>query len=458
MSSERPPAAGGARGGETGAGAGLPLDGVRVLSQAIVWAGPAASLILADLGAEVIEIESIRHVNPTRSNYRRLPGLYLQGPFGALFAGRDPSEGFWNRNAHYNYSKRNHKSVALDIERPEGLELLRELVRVSDVYIENNAAGVVEKFGLDYPQLAELNPRIVMARFPGFGTTGPYRGYKGFAPTMDALGGHTWLRGYRGSDPSWTPGLAHGDPNAGIHVAFAVQAALFARERTGRGQLIDLSHVEAGLHHISWALMDYSFNGRVQGTLGNRHPSKAPNGVFRCADDPDPPSESARRRWIAIAVASDEQFAALAREMDAPALARDPRFADGEARYRNQDELEPLIEAWTSRRRARDLMLRLQAAGVPAAELLRQEELRGDPHLRERGFWQEVRHPEAGVHSYPVPPARFRDRPLDIRTPAPLLGEHNREILQGLLGVGEERFRQLTDAAIIGDAYLEDAT
>ena len=454
MSSERPPADGG--GG--GAGAGLPLEGVRVLSQAIVWAGPAASLILADLGAEVIEIESIRHLNPTRSNYRRLPELYLRGPFGALYAGRDPSEGFWNRNAHYNYSKRNHKSVALDIGRPEGLGLLRELVRVSDVFLENNAADVVGKFGLDYPQLAALNPRIVMARFPGFGTTGPYRGYKGFAPTMDALGGHTWLRGYRGSDPSWTPGLAHGDPNAGVHAAFAVQAALFARERTGRGQLIDLSHVEAGLHHISWALMDYSFNGRVQGTLGNRHPAKAPNGVFRCADDPDPPSESARRRWIAIAVGSDEQFAALARELGAPALAADPRFAGGEARFRHQDELEPLIGELTSRRRARGLMLRLQAAGVPAAELLRQEELREDPHLRARGFWQEVRHPAAGVHSYPLPAARFRDRPLGVRTPAPLLGEHNREILQGLLGVGEERYRELAAASIIGDAYLEDAT
>ena len=257
----------------------LPLEGVRVLSQAIVWAGPAASLILADLGAEVIEIESIQHVNPTRSNYRNLPELYLQGPFGALYTDRDPSEGFWNRNAHFNYSKRNHKSITLDIERPAGIGLLRDLVRVSDVYIENNAVGVVEKFGLDYPRLAELNPRIIQARFPGFGTTGPYRRFKGFAPTMDALGGHTYLRGYRDSDPSFTPGLAHGDPNAGIHVAFAVQAALFARERTGRGQMIDLSHVEAGLHHISWALMDYSFNGARAGDVRQPPPLE---GAERC--------------------------------------------------------------------------------------------------------------------------------------------------------------------------------
>ena len=437
--------------GHAEAADGLPLDGVRVLSQAIVWAGPAASLILADLGAEVIEIESIQHLNPTRTHYRNLPELIMQGASGALYVDRDPSEGFWNRNAHFNHSKRGHKSLTLDIDRPEGLELLRELVRVSDVYIENNAASVVEKFGLDYPQLAELNPRIVMARFPGFGTTGPYRSFKGFAPTMDALGGHTALRGYLDSDPSWTPGLAHGDPNAGIHVAFAVQAALFARERTGRGQLIDLSHVEAGLHHISWALMDYSFNGRVRGTFGNRHPSKAPNGIFPCR-----PTGGAAR-WIAIAVATDEQFAALAEAMGAPALADDPRFADVVARFEHQDELEPLLEAWTAQQRPRELMLQLQAAGVPAAELLRQEELRDDPHLRERGFWQEVTHPEAGTHSYPAPVAHFRDQPLRIRTPAPLLGEHNEEILQGLLGLGDERFQQLIDDEIVGTTYTEDA-
>jgi crotonobetainyl-CoA:carnitine CoA-transferase CaiB-like acyl-CoA transferase len=427
----------------------LPLAGIRVLSQAIVWAGPAASLILADLGAEVIEIESIQHVNPTRSNYRFLPELYMKGPFGALYANRDPSEGFWNRNAHFNFSKRNHKSVTLDIDRPDGIELLLDLVRISDVYIENNAANVVEKYGLDYPDLAELNPRIVMARFPGFGTTGPYRSFKGFAPTMDALGGHTALRGYRDSDPSWTPGLAHGDPNAGIHVAFAVQAALFARERTGRGQMIDLSHVEAGLHHISWALMDYSFNGRVQETMGNRHPSKAPNGIFRCTGE---------RRWIAIAVDSDEQFIALAEVMGSPELANDPRFSELHTRYDHQDELEALIENWTSQHEARALMFQLQAAKIPATELLWQEELRDDPHLQQRGFWQEVAHPEAGTHSYPTPVARFRQQPLRIRTRAPLLGEHNEEILQGLLGVSKQHYQQLIDNEIIGTAYKEDAS
>ena len=436
----------------------LPLEGVRILSQAIVWAGAAVSVILADLGAEVIEIESIQHLNSTRTAYRHLPDELMEGISGVLYTNRDNSEGFWNRNAHFNHAKRNHKSVTLDIEREEGMDLLHDLVRNSDVFIENNAANVVEKFGLDYPQLAALNPRIIMARFPGFGTTGPYRSFKGFAPTMDALGGHTGLRGYRDSDPSWTPGTPHGDPNAGIHIAFAVQAALFARERTGRGQLIDLSHLEAGLHHVSWAFMDYSFNRRVQTTLGNRHVSKAPNGIFRCAPASAALPEIRDEQWIAIAIASDEQFAALAAAMEQPELAEDPRFADIVSRFRNQDDLEPLIEAWTALHPARELMLRLQAAGVPAAELLHQQEMHADEHLQQRGFWEEVTHPAAGTHSYPAPVAHLRDQPLRIRTPAPLLGEHNEQILRGVLGLSEERYRWLEDQEIIGTVYREDAT
>ena len=433
----------------------LPLEGVRILAQAIVWAGPAASLPLADLGAEVIEVESIHHLNPTRTTYRHPPQLLMQGPAGAMYADRDTSEGFWNRCANFNYGKRNHKSITLDLSRDEGRELFYELVRVSDVFLENNAAAVVEKFEIDWPQLSKINPRLIMARFPGFGLTGPYRDFKGYAPTMGALGGHTYLRGYADSDPSYTPGTAHGDPNAGVHVAFAIQAALFARERTGEGQLIELSHVEALAHHISSALMDYSMNRRVQGTLGNRHPSKAPYGIFPCAPEP----ERARpERWIAIGVPSDELFVALCDTMARPELALDERYADVVSRHRNQGELEEIIAEWTRDQQPRELMERLQAVGVPAAELVQQEEMREHPQLIERGFWETVTHPDAGTHSYPGPVAKFRETPLHIRTPAPSLGQHNEEILRGLLGIDEQRYQRLLDDQVIGTVYTEDAT
>ena len=318
-----------------------------------------------------------------------------------------------------------------------------------DVFLENNAADVVEHLRIDYETLSELNPRLVMARFPGFGISGPYRDFKGYAPTMEAVAGHTYLRGYRDSDPSWTPGSGHGDPNAGVHVAFAIQAALYARERTGVGQLIDLSHVEAVLHHLAYAFMDYSMNRRVQGTWGNRHPSRAPNGFFPCAGEDE---------WIGIAVPSDEAFLALADAMGRPELAADPRFADVVSRHRHQDELEPLIEEWTRLHPARDLRERLQAAGVPAAEVLAPEALRDDPHLRERGFWEELEHPAAGTHRYPTPVGKLQRHPLRIRGPAPLLGQHNEDVLKGLLGVSDARYEELIERQIIGDSYLETAT
>ena len=295
----------------TGAPRRLPLDGVRVLSQAIVWAGPFGSMILADLGAEVIEIESVRHLNPTRAGYRHIPEELMAGQTGAIYLDRDPSEGFWNRNSNFNYAKRAHKSVTLDLASDEGRELFLGLVREADVFIENNAADVAGNLGIGWERLSAANPRLIMVRFPGFGISGPYAHFKGFGATMEAVIGHTMLRGYRDSDPSSTPAVYHGDPNAGAHVAAAVQMALIAREHTGEGQLIEMSQAEAVIHHTSYDLLDYQLNGRVHRQWGNRHPSMAPYGVFRCAGDD---------RWIAIATPSDEAFAALCEAMGEPAL------------------------------------------------------------------------------------------------------------------------------------------
>jgi crotonobetainyl-CoA:carnitine CoA-transferase CaiB-like acyl-CoA transferase len=183
----------------------LPLDGVRVLSQGIVWAGPMASLMLADLGADVIEVESIQHLNPTRANMRRMPAALLEGPRGAIYYNRDGSDGFWNRQSYFNYGKRGHRSVTLDITRPEGLRLFDDLVRTSDVFIENNAAAVVEKWNINYPRLSKLNPRLIMVRFPGYGIDGPYKHYKGYGVNVEAVVGHTTLRGCRDSTPAMTP-------------------------------------------------------------------------------------------------------------------------------------------------------------------------------------------------------------------------------------------------------------
>src|SRR5262245_40126232 len=276
-----------------------PLAGIRVLAQGLVWAGPFSTVILADLGAEVIEVESIQHLNPTRTQMRHIPDVVMQGLGGTYYVNRDNSEGFWNRQAWFNYGKRGCLSATLDLNRDRGRELFLELVKRSDAFIENNAAGVVDSLGIGWETLHEVNPRLVMVRFPGFGTTGPYSHHKGYGSNMEAVAGHTMVRGYADSDPSLTPSSLHGDPNAGAHVAWAVQAALLARERTGEGQLVEISQSEAVMHHIAYDILDYSFNGRETGQRGNHHPAFAPYGVFPCAGDD---------RWIAIAVPSDEAF------------------------------------------------------------------------------------------------------------------------------------------------------
>lgn len=428
----------------------LPLEGLRVLSMGIVWAGPFGTMILADLGAEVIEIESIQHLNPTRTNFREVPPAIMEGPTGAIYLNRDGSEGFWNRQAFFNYTKRAHKSVTLDLNSEEGRELFYDLVRNADAFLENNAADVVEDLGIDYPQLAEVNPQLIMVRFPGFGISGPYKYFKGYGATMEAVVGHTMLRGYPDSDPSATPAIYHGDPNAGAHVAFAIQAGVYARERTGEGQLIEMSQAEAVIHHTSYALMDYAMNGRMQQHWGNRHPSMAPYGVFPCAGND---------YWLALAVPTDAAFETLCEVMGQPELATDERFADVVSRHRHQDELEPLIAEWTRQHPQAELMARLQAAGVPAAMLAKQDEMQADPHLAERGFFMELDHPAVGTKRYPAPMARFEREPLvPVRGPAPMLGQDNEAVLKGILGLTDEQYDGLIEREVIGTAYLKNAT
>ena len=425
-----------------------PLAGVRVLSQAIVWAGPTGTLILSDLGAEVIEIESIQHFTPTRGNVRHVPPAQAAGPMGASFAGRDVSEGFWNRRNSFNYASRGHKSVTLNLRSEAGRELFFDLVRVSDAFLENNAAGVVGRLGVGWDEVSGVNPRLVMVSFPGFGLSGPYAHFKGYGATMEAVAGHTMLRGYRGEPPSAASPTFHGDPNAGAHAAFALVAALIARERTGRGQFVEISQAEAVAHHIAYGFLDYSMNGRVQEPQGNRDPSMAPCGVFPCRGED---------AWIAIAAPSDEAFAALCAELGLGALAGDPRFATAVARKRREDDLEALLAGATARREPPELMARLQAARVPAAIVYRQPDMFGDPQLRARGFFARIGHPEVGPYLYPGAIAKLARGAADLETPAPTLGQHNAEILQGLLGVDDARYRQLIEDEVIGTVYLESA-
>jgi crotonobetainyl-CoA:carnitine CoA-transferase CaiB-like acyl-CoA transferase len=425
-----------------------PLEGVRILAQGLAWAGPTATVALSDLGAEVIEIESIQHLNLTRTRMRHIPDALMAGQNGNAYANRDNSEGFWDRQVWFNYGKRGCLSATFDLESQRGRELFVELAKRSDVFLENNAAGVVGRLGIGWDVLHAANPALIMARFPGFGITGPYAHFKGIGPIMEAVAGHTAVRGYAGSDPSTTPASLHSDPNAGTHIAFAVQAALLARERTGQGQLIELSQVEAMVHQITYDVLDYTFNGRERVQRGNDHPAFAPYGVFPSAG---------KDSWIAIACESDAAFAALARQLDAAEWADDERFATTVARLRHRTAVNDLVAERTRLHAPGDLARALQASGVPAAALAHQQEMLADGHLAARGFLTEITS-AAGTYLYPNTPGRLEHTAIGPPFgPAPTLGQHNEYVYKEIIGLPDQEYRQLVDDQSIGTVYLESA-
>ncbi|MBI4300295.1 MAG: CoA transferase, partial [Chloroflexi bacterium] len=242
----------------------LPLEGIRVVELGEAWAGPYGGTLLGDMGAEVIKVESIQRVPITRSPLRPAPGAIG-------YVGDEPGDRPWERFDSYNSANRNKMGITLDLTRPKGLTLLKRLVALSDIVIENYAAGQVQKLGIDYPALRAVKPDIIMISMPGFGVEGPYKGFVTLGDSIDAVAGHTALRGYPDEDLSQSSNILHPDAVAAVTAVFAVLTALNFRLRTGEGQFIDMSQAESVMPHLGAAIMDYTMNGRVQSSLGNRH-------------------------------------------------------------------------------------------------------------------------------------------------------------------------------------------
>ncbi len=416
----------------------LPLEGVRVIDMTVVWAGPFASALLGDMGAEVIRVESIQYWDlNSRGTSVSVEQIENNGGTPA------PNAAPWNLSTNFNSVGRSKKSVTIDLTRPEGTEAFHRLVAVSDMFVENNSPDAAKRLGLDYSVLCRVNPRLIMISMPAFGATGPYAHFRGFASNTEAVIGHTLLRGYPDMDASTTTGVFFADAAGGATAAFALLAALHHRSRTGRGQFIDMSQAENVAHALSQALMDYSMNGRVQGTLGNRDPARAPQGVYRCAGDDS---------WLAVSCGDDGEFRALCAVIGRPELAADPRFADSLSRQRNQGALDLEIGVWTADKDHRDAFHILQAAGVPAAPVMTLAEVAEDPHLRERGQWQRMTHAAAGTHVYQTPPHRHMSKtPLRIWAPAATLGQDNEYVYRRLLGYSDEEYRWFVENDFAGD-------
>ena len=431
--------------------AGLPLSGIRILDFTLIWAGPYAVMLLSDLGAEVIRVESCQHHITNTRGVAAKPSREVApdlGTLGRLYVNLDPGESPWNRHAMFNSLGRDRHGMTVDLTRPEGRAIVHELVKISDVIIDNNTPGLLDRMGLDYKTVHALNPTLVYVPMPVFGLSGPYKDYLGFGANAEGVGGLASLRGYRDSDPTTQGNTYHMDATSGVGAAYATLVALYERERTGRGQLLEFPQMEHMIPQIGGALMDAAMNGRAQSALGNRDAVRAPQGIYPCRG---------HDRWIAISVGTDEEWAGLCRAMGRPEMAAAPEYEGNLARQARHDELDLLISAWTSAQDAQELAGLLQQHGVPAGHVANDKDIYDDPHLEARGFFQWMEHPECGRHRYPGHPFTYANTRLRFDSAAPLLGQHNDLVYRQLLGKPEAEIARLTELGHIGDSYTEEA-
>lgn len=434
----------------------LPLEGVRVVAIPVVFAGPFATMLLADLGAEVILVESVHHFPPVTRGYLPRPPQALVPTTGATFGGTGGIQTYvdhwagdrpWNRFVMFHALGRNKSSCCIDLTKPQGVEVFKRLIKVSDVFLESNAAATMEKLGLTYDVLRDVKPDIIYLSMPGLGCSGPHKYYTGFGAQLQALAGHTWLTRYPDLDYTTTQSLLfHCDASSGATAAFAVLCALHYRNRTKKGQFIDLAQLETVIPHLGEAIMDYTMNGRVQEPMGNRHPSMAPHGVYRCRGED---------RWVAISVSSDEEWQGLCRALGNPQWASEERFSTSKGRLENQDELDKCIEEWTCCHDNYEVMYILQKEGVAAGPVIDQRDAYHDAQLQCRGFFEVVSHREAGTHLYPGMLYKMGKTPLSIRKPPPCLGEHNDYVFKDVIGMSDDEIAELEKEQLIGgDEYL----
>ena len=401
----------------------LPLEGVRIVDFTWVWAGPHGAMQLAHLGAEVIKIESEVHTDMTR-RVRLPPTGMKHGP---------------NRSGVFNQWSQGKKSLQLNIGTPRGLELAKELIRKSDVVMDNFATGVMERMGLSYEELQATSPNIIVASISGYGHSGPQKDYMGYGPAIAPLTGISALTGHPGGPPQEL-GISYGDPNGGINAAVAICAALASRKRTGKGQYIDVSLWDAMAALVPEGWMDYSMNGTEPERMGNRDVRMAPHNCYRCEGD---------HEWVSIVCGTEDEWRALCEVIGQPQLVSDTRFQTMSDRKANEEALDQIITEWTLRHTKWDVTTLLQNAGVAAFPSMNSKDLADDPHLNERGFFEQLEHPEVGARIHAGIPWLLTESSNGVRSPAPLLGQHTDEVMQDVLGYGAEDIVQLKEEKIL---------
>jgi len=428
----------------------LPLQDIRVVEIGVAQTAAFAAMLLADLGAEVIRVESTSYLPPgTRGVVARPSKEMIAGQvaFTGGYPDGEPGKRPWNRWANFNSTSRNKLSMTVDLKRPRGLEIFKRLIKVTDVLFENNAPATMEKLGAAYEDLVKIKPNIIMVRFPGFGLKGPYANWRSHGNQIDAVIGHELLRGYPDLDPTSSTSVFVTDCVCPAHGAFAAIMALHYRNQTGHGQLIEACATDTGLCLLGEALMDYSMNQRIQKTIGNQSPWGAVQGCYPCKGED---------RWITISIVSDKEWKSLCRVMDDSSWSQQDMFGDSFSRWKNQDKLNVYISAWTKQHEQQALMLLLQKEGISAGAVLDQRDAYNDPHFRERKFFEKVEHEDCGIHRYPGMLWKLSETPVGIRKPPIRLGEDNEYIYKGVIGISDEEYAELEKEGHIGMDFIPE--
>ena len=417
MSSDAAPAGGAPGAAADGEGLPLPLADLRVLEMGVLLAGPFCGQLLADFGAEVIKVEQPGVGDPMRE------------------WGRERSGG---KSLWWPVVARNKKSVTVNLRAAEGQDLIRRLAASTDVVIENFRPGTLERWGLSYEELSAINPRLILVRVTGYGQTGPYAGQPGFGSVGEAMGGLRYVVG----DPSTPPsrmGISIGDTLAAVFACLGALTALHHRERTGRGQVVDSAIYEAVLAVMESLIPEYAATGYIRERTGAVLPNIAPSNVYPTADG----------QMVLIAANHDVVFGRLAGAMGRPELADDPRYATHGARGEHQVELDDLIAEWTATLTAADLHALLVEHQIPTGRIFRAPEMLEDPHFAARQAIVRLLHPELGELPMQNVAPKLSASPGSLRWVGPELGQHNREVLQGLLGLSAADLERYAAAGVV---------
>lgn len=399
------------------------LEGVRVLDLSRILAGPMATQILADLGAEVIKIERPGAGDDTRG---------WGPPFLRDRDGRETRD-----SAYFACCNRGKKSVTVDLAKPKGQALIRRLAEASDVFVENFKVGDLARYGLGYHDLARINPRLVYCSITGFGQSGPYASRPGYDPIMQAMGGLMGVTG-EADRPPQRVGVAVVDLLTANYAVIAVQAALRHRDATGQGQHIDMALMDVQVASMINVAQAYLCEGQVAQRNGGEHPSVVPSQAFRCADG-----------GIMIAAANDLQFARLCEALGATEIARDERYRTNGGRVRHRGELVPALQRIFEREPVCHWEARIREVGVPCGPINDVRQVFEDDQVRHRGLRLEVEHPTAGLLPLLASPLRMSASPVRYALPPPLLGQHTGEVLQARLGLSPAELAALQEAGVI---------